>query len=108
MFGEEHDLCLRAAALGYRPAITPDAEIVHLLGASTPRRAERLVQLLQAKATIVRDHWRGPRRVAGLALLWLWAASRRLATGAVLRGRSESTDRWRSVWAARRQWLAGY
>lgn len=110
MFGEEHDLCLRAAALGYRPAITPDAQIVHLLGASTPRRAERLVQLLQAKATILRDHWRGPRQAMGLGLLWLWAASRRFATGllALARGRTESSTRWQAVWSARRLWMKGY
>jgi hypothetical protein len=30
MYGEEADMCLRAAELGYRPMITTDAEIMHL------------------------------------------------------------------------------
>jgi GT2 family glycosyltransferase len=36
MYGEEADMCPRAAGLGYRPMITPDAEIMHLGGASAP------------------------------------------------------------------------
>ena len=35
MYGEEADLCLRARRLGFRPMITPDAEIMHLVGAAS-------------------------------------------------------------------------
>ena len=34
MYGDEADLCRRAQALGVRPMITPEAEIVHYAGAS--------------------------------------------------------------------------
>src|SRR5204862_107439 len=57
MYGEDADLCLRARALGYRPMITPDAEIMHLVGASTAKRADKTVAVMRAKATLVRDHW---------------------------------------------------
>ena len=45
MYGEEADLCLRAATLGYRPMITPDAQIMHLGGASEPERRQDAADL---------------------------------------------------------------
>ena len=41
MYGEEADLCLRAKAMGYRPMITPDAQIMHLVGASSKAQARK-------------------------------------------------------------------
>src|SRR5262249_52669728 len=40
MYGEEADLCLRAAKLGARPAVTPNATIIHYGGASEQVRSE--------------------------------------------------------------------
>ena len=37
MYGEDADLSLRAEALGYRPAITPDAVVTHEIGVSLGR-----------------------------------------------------------------------
>ncbi len=109
MYGEEADLCLRAAASGFRPMITPDAQIMHLVGASTKRREDKMVQLMRAKATLVRDHWHAMLRPLGLALLWWWIANRRLATGlAAFLGQSETAEMWRGVWRKRRDWLRGY
>src|SRR5882757_2109987 len=39
IYGEDQDLCLRAAAAGFRPSITPDAVVVHAVGASSDNRA---------------------------------------------------------------------
>lgn len=110
MYGEEHDLCLRAAQLGYRPMITPDAQIMHLVGASTSKREEKIVQLMRAKATLVRDHWRGWRVPLGLGMLWLWIATRRAgsAIAATVRGEAARASVWRRVWRDRREWLSGY
>ena len=41
MYGDEADLCRRAQAIGARPMITPEAEIVHYAGASETVRAEK-------------------------------------------------------------------
>ena len=106
MYGEDSDLCLRAAKLGYTPMITPDAEIMHLIGASSPTRADKLVKVLRGKATLIRDHWRGVPKVLGLALLWLWGATRR--TAALVDPVPKRRELWRSVWSARTVWLAGY
>ncbi len=109
MYGEEADLCLRAAEKGFRPMITPDAQIMHLVGASTKRREDKMVQLMRAKATLVRDHWSAPLRPLGIALLWWWIANRRLVTGmATIFGLSKSAGMWRDVWRKRSDWLRGY
>lgn len=109
MYGEDTDLCLRAAALGARPMITPEAQIMHLAGASSPKRQDKLVRLMRAKATLVRDHWHPALHLPGLALLWLWIATRQvysvLRTGGT---QDRQPGMWQAVWDQRKQWLAGY
>ncbi len=50
MYGEEVDLCLRARAAGLRPAITPEATIIHYRGASEKVRSDKMVRLLRSKS----------------------------------------------------------
>jgi N-acetylglucosaminyl-diphospho-decaprenol L-rhamnosyltransferase len=109
MYGEEADLCLRAAALGYRPMITPDAQIMHLGGAAAPR-AVRMLQLWRSKATLVRGHWPRPLAPVGLSELWLCCATRRLGSvvSGKLSGCSNRDDVWREMWEKRSDWLKGY
>ena len=109
MYGEEADLCLRAAALGYRPMITPDAQIMHLGGASAPRGV-RMLQNWTARATLVRGHWPKLLIPVGLAELWLCCATRALATATLgkLSGRTNPNGDWLMMWAKRREWLQGY
>lgn len=108
MYGEDADLCLRARGAGYRPAITPDACIVHLAGASSPTAAAKLLLLAKGRATLIADHW-PPRLVPlGRALMWCWAATRYLAARAGARSRPDRLGTWRTVWQHRRDWLAGY
>lgn len=112
MYGEEADLCLRARALGFRPIITPDATIMHLVGAASATRAEKIALLAKARVSLMRDHWPSVWRPWAGASMWLWGAVRRLGAEALaLRGGEEALRRralWRSVWSARRDWLAGY
>lgn len=100
MFGEEVDLCLRAAKAGYRPMITPDAEIVHHVGASYAASEERLVKVLKGRVTIIRDHWSALARPAGLGLLLAWAGVRGI-------GGSQG-GAWGAIWRRRDEWLEGY
>lgn len=106
MYGEDADLCLRARALGCRPMITPDAQIMHLVGASTKKHAEKVCAVMQAKATLIRDHWRRELVPLGLVQLWLWALTRRL--GATLARSGEERQRLIEIWQRRKIWLAGY
>lgn len=110
MYGEEHDLCLRAAKLGYRPMITPDAQIMHLVGASSARREDKALRLMRSKASIIRDHWGPVRAPIGLALLWLWIATRRAASWLMARltGKADQQGYWQRIWQDRREWLGGY
>lgn len=111
MYGEEADLCLRARAAGWRPAITPDATIMHLVGASSGR-ADKAILVNQARATLIDRHWPKPWRPWGKAMLWLDAGLRHAKSQLFARlggkpGGAEYEARSR-IWAARAQWLAGY
>jgi N-acetylglucosaminyl-diphospho-decaprenol L-rhamnosyltransferase len=107
MYGEDADLSFRARALGYRPAITPDAVVTHEIGVSSETREDKLLLLFRGKATLMRKHWRGLRLRAGLFLLSAGVGLRALL--AVLGRRTDArAAAWRQVWRERSSWLAGY
>ncbi len=110
MYGEDADLCLRAIEMGYRPMITPDAQIMHLVGASSVTRADKLVKVYRGKATLIRDHWSSLTRPLGIALLKLQIASRYVGYGLKARlGKDDTAAKtWRRVWKDRRIILKGY
>ena len=110
MYGEEADLCLRARAHGARPMVTPEATIVHYGGASEKVRADKLVRLLAAKATLIRRHWPSWKAPLGLALLASWPLSRVVALSALrLAGRDRDARKaWLDVWKRRADWSRGY
>lgn len=106
MYGEDADLCLRARALGYRPMITPNATIMHLVGASTKRHADKVCAVMQAKSTLVRHHW--PRWLVplGIAQLWLWGLARGVASA--IHPEAGQRARLRQIWRERKRWLGGF
>jgi len=110
MYGEEADLCLRAAKKGWRPVITPEAQIMHIVGAASGKVAHKMVQVARARATLIRDHWPALLVPLGLGLMWLWAALRAgvLSVLGPLTGRRAARDAWRTVWRERHSWLKGY
>lgn len=108
MYGEEADLCLRSAARGCTPMITPEAEIMHIVGASSGKVAHKMAMVAKARATLIRDHWSPALVPLGLFLLWLWAALRWAATRPRAALQRSYEDRWGDVWAERRDWLGGY
>lgn len=116
MYGEEADLCLRLAKLGYSPMITPEAEIIHYGGASEAVRSDKLIKLLKAKIQLIRNHWGEPMPVKfGVFLLALWPFSRYLAFKILSFNPLTSSEKirtshevWRKVWYARTEWLKGY
>lgn len=110
MYGEESDMCLRAAKLGYRPMITPDAQIMHLVGASISKREDKVVKVVRSKATLIRDHWSKGKAPIGIALLWLWAATRTAGAGmaSFVSGEKTNAQRWKTIWHQRKDWLRGY
>lgn len=111
MYAEEADLCLRARALGARPAITPDAQLIHYGGASEVTGTEKVVKTVRGRITLMRKHWSAPAYALGRALLLFWALSRLIAsrwTHGRQDDRSTANDKWRAIWLRRSEWLAGY
>jgi len=108
MYGEEADLCLRAAKFGANPSVTDKASIVHYGGASETVRADKLVRLIYAKHFLIRYHFPRNTRKLGFLLLSLWPRSRYFAHHLlVLLGSSSSKqkrDVWREVSLRQKEW----
>ncbi|GAA3110244.1 glycosyltransferase family 2 protein [Streptosporangium carneum] len=114
MYGEDADLCLRAAKAGYRPRVTAAAVYLHPGGMSSSS-ARKLLLLFTGKVSVVRRHFPpGLRRIgAGLLLfgVWLRATMGRWVGGldAERRGRrSVGGQEWSQLWADRAKWRAGW
>lgn len=112
MYGEEADFCLRARKLGFRPMITPNAEIIHYESASEPVRADKMVRLFSAQVTLIQKHWSRGLVPMGKMLLCAWAGSRALG-GRVLGGLGVGSARdkareWAQVFRRRSEWLHGF
>ena len=69
MYFEEVDLCYRLRKAGWETHFTPDAEVVHIIGASTrQRRAEMLLRTRLSSLEFFRRHHRGIPLAVGLAV----------------------------------------
>ncbi len=111
MYGEDTDLSLRAHKAGYRPMITPDAEVVHTIGASSSVPTNRRVMIMRGKVTVFHLHWGPLGARLGTAFLLAGVGLRAvLGVAKQALGRSMSTqqDAWVGTWQRRREWLRGY
>ncbi len=110
MYGEDTDLSLRARMLGYRPIITPEATITHIVGAASARRADKKVLVFKGVTTLLRLRWSPIRRAIGLALLTTGVWLRSFGNRAGMKNADATKDGrfWPEVWAARDRWLPGY
>jgi N-acetylglucosaminyl-diphospho-decaprenol L-rhamnosyltransferase len=105
MYGEDVDLSFRALSMGFRPAITPDATIVHEVGASSISRPDKLVLVLTGKATFFRKNWTPRKQVLALAFMTVGVGCRAL----LARFRADPGPRaWQVAWKERQRWLKGY
>jgi len=110
MYGEEADLCLRAARQGLSCMICPDAEIIHHGGASEKVRAGKMIRLFRARSQLYARHWSPAAAWLGTRMLDLWALVRVLgfAVGRGLRiTGAESLETWLEIWRHRRDWRVG-
>jgi GT2 family glycosyltransferase len=101
MYGEEADLCLRARAMGVRPAVTPDATIVHYGGGTEKNNFRKNRRMLAAKALLIRRHFSRPAVPIGLALLALRPLIKTMS------GSAAERQGWKTIWSERHAWLAG-
>ena len=112
MYGEEADLCLRAAKLGARPALTPRATIIHYGGASEQAETEKMIRLLSAKSELIKRYFPPISRRLGLMLFPLWPLFRaaRAQLSAAISGDGANATMARTcweVWQRRAQWRLG-
>ena len=106
LYSDDIDLCTRAAALGARPVVVPDATVVHVGGASSSSEGQR-IKILRGKATYVRRHWSRPRARLALGLMATGVGLRAAGEAVLGRDRARGVD-WRAVWRERRAWSAGW
>jgi len=114
MYGEDADLCLRAAKIGYRPVVTAQAVCLHSGGKSSSSGAQKMILLFTGKATIVQRHFPFGLRRLGILLLLTGAfvratASRWYEASAARQGRPTARgEDWRALWASRGAWRHGW
>ena len=91
--------------------VTPEAQIMHLVGASSKAQARKYAMIAKARMTLIRDHWPRAWVPFGRMMMTLWAGSRALALGALARVTGRKRDaaaKWADIWADRHDWLKGY
>lgn len=112
MFGEEVDLCLRAAKLGYKPLYTPDATIIHYGGVSQFIKANRIVQVLCAEVTLIYEHWPKSQIGFGVTMLLIRAFIKSIGWRilALINHKKFGSDAvtWTEVWQRRNEWKKGW
>ena len=113
MYGEEADLCRRARDQGLaRPRLTPEAEIIHFGGASSPKLSSDSLKL-KARITLARRHLKPWQRPLGVGMIRIWPLTRKLTGGLMARltGRdhyARAATRWGAVWENRAAWRDGF
>ncbi|MFI5937431.1 glycosyltransferase family 2 protein [Actinoplanes sp. NPDC051494] len=103
LYSDDIDLCTRAAALGARPVVVPEAAVEHVGGASSSSEGQR-IKILRGKATYVRGHWSRPRARLALGLLKTGVGLRAAGRAVLRRGGVD----WPAIWRERHVWAAGW
>jgi GT2 family glycosyltransferase len=107
MYGEDIDLCLRAAKLGARPIVCPESCIIHYGGKSERIKEDQLVRQFAAKTLLARKHWKGISGVLGRFAIRAWGLNRLIETtvlGCFNDEKRRERDVWRRVWRRRGDW----
>jgi N-acetylglucosaminyl-diphospho-decaprenol L-rhamnosyltransferase len=106
LYSDDIDLCARAAGLGARPVLYPEAAVIHVGGASSNSEGQR-VKILRGRATYLRRHWSPARARLGVGLLITGVGLRALGRTVLGTARSRGVD-WRVVWRERPVWSVGW
>lgn len=108
LYGEDVDLCLRAASIGWQPVMAMGAGYTHVGGMAVDGSLNRRVLLHRGKVDLYRNHL-APRQSA--------LAVRALQVGALVRGAAAVADGtalarrarpWMELYRARRSWRGGH
>lgn len=108
MYGEDFDLCLRAAKVSAKRLLCPEAQIIHYGSASESVKADQLVRQMRAKTRLMRKHWSSLSFAIGRILLSMRVLSRGYVGMFSLRpdqARKATAEAWRGAWHRREEWL---
>lgn len=108
VYGEDVDLCLRAAAAGRPPAVAAAAGYTHVGGMATDGTTDRRILLHRGKVDLYRRHLRSPWDGVAVACLQVGALARGLPA---LLPESRATLRakpWLDLFRRRREWRLGH
>ncbi|NNE72105.1 MAG: glycosyltransferase family 2 protein [Acidimicrobiales bacterium] len=110
MYCEDTDLSRRARDLGYRPIVTPDAEVMHELGASSGDRTKMLLIMFRGKATYLRTHFSGWRQAVTMAMLQAGVLLRAVgqAVSAIIGRKPLAEQHYVNLVKRRKEWTPGY
>lgn len=113
LYGEETDLCLRAAELGAKPMVTPDATIIHYGGKSSASRPNQYIMVQKARIELARRHFRSGFGWLGVFLGRAFPWTRMIGTQIAARLRpspavDEKKNVWAEVWSRRAEWQNGF
>lgn len=109
MYGEDVDLCLRAAGVGARPAITPSAVVVHDGGCSQSE-IPRNIQILAGRIRYLSRHLPEFHRWYAIWAVRLGVMLRLLCynTMSIFLNNNRNLNRLRETWKMREIWWDGY
>ena len=102
-YGEDFDLCLRAASFGASPVVFPSVRIIHHGGRSPLANSERLVRLFRAQTRLYGRHWSPSANTVGRTALLLWVLTRRV--GYRLAVKMRQAEVWDDVWRRRDEFM---
>lgn len=104
LYAEDADFCIRAARVGFAAWITPDAEVEHAGGASSPVPGRKASMLLRGKVTLMLRLWPTWRAFLGIRLLLfgVWLRSHGSSRG------KDVPSPWADAWRARDTWRRGW
>lgn len=111
MYGEECDYCLKAIQLGYRPIITPDAQIIHHGGASEVSLSDKTIKLLKSKVELVNRHSTSWEKPLHRAFLLLYVVNKTIILRLLSFVNTEEkaqADEWKKILGGRNMWLKGW
>ena len=79
MYAEETDWCYRFKSNGWKNRFTPDAEIIHIGGASAPKLSSNRAQITNASfIRYMAKHWSRPHALVGTFMILFFYAVRLL------------------------------
>jgi GT2 family glycosyltransferase len=114
MYGEEADLCLRAAKKGASPRVTPTATIIHHGGASETSNEEKLIKILKGQVTLMIVHWPKSWQAYGRFMLCTMVRLRAIANAYIRvpmrqgQGKRTTNEPWSKAYQKKAEWINGW